>query len=93
MLRYADANLTLPVNPILQPESVPAWSFGTVSAVCTSSLPYLLFQVWETYSCKLEPMCLLAREQCLAWVPRPRTTDTHAQEAVPLAVMTVCCAA
>ena len=35
VLRYAGASLTLPTTPILQPESVPAWSFGTVSAVWT----------------------------------------------------------
>ena len=33
VLRYASANQTLPSDPILQPESLPAWSFGTVSAV------------------------------------------------------------
>lgn len=43
MLRYAGASLTLPTTPILQPESVPAWSFGTVSAVWT---PFTLMFSW-----------------------------------------------
>ncbi len=33
VLRYADADLTLPTDPILQPESAPPWTFGTVAAV------------------------------------------------------------
>ena len=34
VLRYAGANASaLPSDPILQPESVPAWTFGTVSKV------------------------------------------------------------
>lgn len=38
VLRYAGANETLlPWEPILQPESLPAWTFGTVSKVYLSS--------------------------------------------------------
>ena len=40
VLRYADAPSALPSEPIMQPESIPAWTFGVVHAVGLFSYGY-----------------------------------------------------
>ncbi len=73
VLRYAGANATLPSDPILQPESIPAWSFGTVSAVGMPSISVFLVSSATSYSPYTATARMLTVDECLAgfWESQP----------------------
>lgn len=60
VLRYAGANLTLPSAPILQPESIPGWDFGTLDEVniCLDSLQPIAKMLHTSVHLSHEPSCL-----------------------------------
>ena len=76
VLRYAGANLTLPSAPILQPESIPGWDFGTLDKVniCLDSLQPIMLHT--SLHLSHEPSCLLDQLCCDNMITTPLNPRT-----------------